>query len=39
MPDFDEEPTATTAAEQDHSDPWAYAGDDADAPGDPDGGA
>jgi hypothetical protein len=29
-----EEPIADTAGEQDHSNPWDYAGDDADAPGD-----
>ena len=29
-----EEPLATTAGEEDHSDPWAYAGEDADAPED-----
>lgn len=26
------EPVARTAGEQDHSDPWAYAGEDAPAP-------
>lgn len=29
------EPTALTAGQQDHSDPWAYAGEDADPPGAP----
>ena len=28
------EPTATTAGEQDHADPEAYRGEDADAPAD-----
>ncbi len=27
-------PPSKTAGEQDHSDPWAFAGEDADAPGD-----
>lgn len=29
------EPKAKTAGEQDHSDPWIYAGEDAPAPVDP----
>lgn len=29
------EPTARTAGEQDHADPWAFAGADADPPGAP----
>ncbi len=30
-------PAARTAGEEDHSDPWALAGDPADAPADPEG--
>lgn len=30
-----EEPKAKTAGEQDHSDPWEYAGEVADAPTNP----
>jgi len=29
------EPHALTAGQQDHSDPWAFAGEDADPPGAP----
>lgn len=32
MTDPQGEPIAATAGEQDHSDPWVYAGDTADAP-------
>ncbi|AIJ26353.1 hypothetical protein [Amycolatopsis methanolica] len=30
----DDEPAAVTAGEETHEDPWAYAGEDADAPAD-----
>lgn len=30
-------PPAETAGDQDHTDPWLYAGEDADPPGSPDG--
>lgn len=32
-PDQADEPLAQTAGEQDHSDPWIYAGEDTDPPG------
>ncbi|MEU0465008.1 hypothetical protein ABZ215_13475 [Amycolatopsis sp. NPDC006131] len=34
MPEQQEEPTAVTAGEENHEDPWALAGADADAPAD-----
>ncbi|MFC5996967.1 hypothetical protein ACFQE5_22405 [Pseudonocardia hispaniensis] len=32
-PELHTYPVAVTAGEQDHSDPWRWAGDEADAPG------
>lgn len=34
MADPKEDPQAATAGDQDHSDPWVYAGEDAPAPTD-----